>query len=87
MLTLGRGFDAALVTLHLAEALLVGGKARELAVLARGLVAAFRGHGVAGEVLAALQLFVGAVAAETVSTELIREIRRRLQAMPPISKR
>ncbi|HMB54229.1 MAG TPA: hypothetical protein VKU40_12990, partial [Thermoanaerobaculia bacterium] len=77
-LTLGRTYDAALITLYLAEALLAAGKTRELAHLAGGLVAAFRNRGVDGEALAALRLLAQAVAAESVSTALLARLRQRL---------
>jgi tetratricopeptide (TPR) repeat protein len=79
-LTLGRTYDAALITLYLAEALLAAGKTRDLSRLAGGLVAAFRGRGVEGEALAALRLLAQAVAAESVTATLLVELRRRLSA-------
>jgi hypothetical protein len=78
MLALGRAYDAALGTLYLAEALLAGGKTRKLAHLARGLVSAFRAHGVEGETLSALQLLARAVVAETLNATLLAELRHKL---------
>lgn len=83
MLTLGRTYDAAIITLYLAEALLASGKTRELARLARGLVAAFRSHGVDGETLAALQLLARAVVTERLTVAVLSDLRRRMLLPPP----
>ena len=86
LLAIGRSYDAALVTLFLAETLYRAGKTRDLATLASGLVDAFRSRGVAGETLAALKLLADAVASETVSSALLARLRRRLAipgAPPP----
>jgi tetratricopeptide (TPR) repeat protein len=78
LLAIGRSYDAALITLFLAETLHRAGKTRDLATLARGLVDAFRSRGVAGEALAALKLLADAVASGTVSAALLARLRRRL---------
>lgn len=87
LLAIGRTYDAALVTLFLAETLHRAGKTRALAALARGLVGAFRSRGVAGETLAALKLLADAVATESVSAALLARLRQRLATlgMAPLS--
>lgn len=79
-LTLGRGYDAALDALCLAETLFRAGKGRELERLAAGLVAFFRSRGVEGEALAALQLLARTVATEAVTAGLFADLRRRFTA-------
>lgn len=82
MLELGRGFDAALAALQLAEVLLAQGRTGELGRLATGLVPRFRKHGVEGEALAAMGHLAKAIAAEAVSRELLRRLRARLTSLP-----
>lgn len=85
-LTLGRNYDAALDSLFLAETLYMAGKTRSLQELARGLVSFFHSRGIEGEALVALQLLARAVAAETVTTALFADLRRRLAAQDDLAK-
>jgi len=78
-LTIGRIYDAALTSLDLAVAYNEAGRRGELRRLAADLVPAFRSRGVGRETLAALRLLARAIAADELSSELVRRLRRRIE--------
>jgi len=73
------GYDAAMVTLDLAVLYLEQGRTRELKDAARLMQPIFEARDVHREALAALMLFQQAVAAEQVTGETIRGLRRFLE--------
>jgi tetratricopeptide (TPR) repeat protein len=81
-LELDRTYDAALVSLDLAQVLLEEGRPTELRDLAAELVPLFRARGVARETLAALRLLAQAAAAETLTAAVLQDVRRRLEGAP-----
>lgn len=80
MFTVGRAYDAALAALYLGETLYLQGRNRELRALAARLLPEFSSRGVARETIAVLQLFSRAVGEESVTSALLRKLRRRLSA-------
>ena len=79
LLDLGRGYDAILASLDLADTLLAAGRLGELKRLAADLVPLFRSRGVERESLASLRLVSEAVRAERLTAELLTELRRSLE--------
>jgi len=79
-LAIGRVYDAALTALDLAVAYREAGRRGELRRLATELVPAFRSRGVGRETLVALRLLVRAIAADELSADLVRRLRRRIEA-------
>lgn len=75
---IGRPYDAASVSLFLAESLFHQGRTSELRQLATSLIEDFKQRRVETEALKALYLFKKAVAAETLSAGLLGDIRHRL---------
>lgn len=69
----------ALASLDLAHVYLAQGRTAELRDLATELVAAFEARGVQRDALAALLMLRDAVAAETVSEELLATVRKRVE--------
>lgn len=84
-LRLGKGLDAALVSLDLASILAEQGRTEELKVLAGEMMAVFDSREIHREALAALLLFQQACREERLTSELIRQIGRQLrrEATPP----
>jgi hypothetical protein len=78
-LALGRGHDAALACLDVADALLAAGKIAELRDLAASLPPLFKARGVERETLAALRLLAEAARSETLTALVVAEVRRRLE--------
>lgn len=78
-LDLGKGLDAALVSLDLATLLWEQGRTDELKGLAAETMAVFESREVHREALAALALFQRACAEERVTDELIRQVASRLR--------
>ena len=79
-LTVGRIYDAALSSLDLAVTYHEAGRRGELRQLAAELVPAFRSRAVGRETLAALRLLARAITADELSSELVRRLRRRIEA-------
>lgn len=77
-LDLGMGYDAALVSLDLAELLLATGRTAEVKALALRLKPIFASQGVHREATAALILFQKAAAAERLTAGLLVRLRRYL---------
>lgn len=78
-LTLDRTYDAALVTLDLAQALAASGRPGQLRSVARRLVLQFRSRQVGRETVAALNLLVQAIQADNLTAQLIDDLRKRLR--------
>jgi transcriptional regulator with XRE-family HTH domain len=72
-------YDMALATLDLAALYLEDGRTRDVKALAKEMVAIFLAQGVHREAIAAARLFARAVAAETATAELARNLARYLQ--------
>jgi transcriptional regulator with XRE-family HTH domain len=68
----GIGYDAALVTLELAELLAASGRTAEVKALSRQTVPVFQGLGIHAEAQRALQVFREAAESERLSAELAR---------------
>lgn len=80
-LRLGKGLDAALVSLDLAVLLWEQGRTDELKELAAEMMMAFESREVHREALAALALFQQACAQERMTGDLIRQVAARLRQM------
>lgn len=84
----GIGYDAALVSLELAEIYACQGRTDELKRLAGEMVTVFRSRNVERETLAALLMLQHAASAEQATLHVIRDIaamlRRRTPATPPL---
>lgn len=78
-LDLGKGYDAALVSLDLAALLADQGRTADLKPLAAEILAAFNARGVDREALASFLLFQKACTEERVTLEMIRELAEILQ--------
>lgn len=78
-LNLGKGYDAALVSLDLAALLADQGRTADLKPLAAEILAAFHARGVDREALASLLLFQQACLEERVTLEMILELAKMLQ--------
>lgn len=78
-LDLGKGYDAALVSLDLTALLADQGRTADLKPLATEILAAFHARGVDREALASLLLFQQACLEERVTLEMIREVTETLQ--------
>jgi tetratricopeptide (TPR) repeat protein/transcriptional regulator with XRE-family HTH domain len=76
------GYDAALVSLDLAALCLDEGRTAEVRSLAEEMLAVFRSLAVHREALAAVVVWTDAARAETVTVELLRSVRVRLQRAP-----
>lgn len=74
----GMGYDAALVSLDLAELYLASGRTAKVKALARQLAPIFESRGVHREALAALVLFEKAARTERLTAELVARLRRYL---------
>ncbi|HEY6320776.1 MAG TPA: hypothetical protein VJA16_04375, partial [Thermoanaerobaculia bacterium] len=70
----GIGYDAALVTLELAELLAAAGQTAEVKALSRQTVPMFRALGIHAEAQRALQVFREAAESERLSAELARRL-------------
>jgi len=85
---LGRDYDALLAALDLACAYLEAGRAGDLRRLAAELVPTFRARCIGREAMGALALFAKAVAADTLTRDLLDRLRRRIEATraapPPV---
>jgi len=79
-LLLGRDYDAILAALALACVYLEAGRTADLRRLAAGLASTFRARGVGREAMSALGLFVKAVAADTLTRDLLARLRSRVEA-------
>ena len=82
-LALGRHHDAALASLDLAATFLAAGKITKLRELAASLLPLFQSRGAERETLASLRLLAEAVQAESLTTALLAELRRKLDTGLP----
>lgn len=78
LLELDRDYDAILVSLDIADALLAAGRTAKAGELALSLVPMFKSRGVARETLAALRLLAEAARTAAVTTRLVAQVRDRL---------
>lgn len=74
----GRTYDAIMACLYLAEALLAQQRTSELRALSSWLVTEFRGRGIVAEPLEALRLLIRSIADESVTIQLLAEIRQKV---------
>lgn len=81
--TVGRNFDALLVTLDLAVLLCVTSRRQELRKLASHLMVAFRSRKVERETMAALRLLVDSFEPPAVSIEALQQLRQRISLPAP----
>lgn len=77
-LEFGRGYDAALVALHLAEVYVATGNMAALEELAVSLLRAFRSRQIEREMLATLRLLSQAAKSRSVTLALLSDLRQRL---------
>jgi len=82
-LALGRYHDAALACLDIADTLLAERNSGELRELAASLLPLFQSRGAERETLASLRLLAEAVQAESLTTALLAELRRKLDTGLP----